>query len=156
MTYDAFVDFPKPPHLAANVPKKGCSALRTDIRRSRFNALVQDEHELCVFSPVDEPTPAREGVLGDFSWIDLGPPDGRRKPLSFLPFRGPAWYFRLAPRRWQWKRAGFLTDTQRNNLQRSESLGSGWSTWISCGRKFDCLSLEPIIPRSEEAVTPRL
>ena len=51
-------------------------------------------HVFSVFCPLDSIVPAQEGVLADFSFIELKA--GRRSALAILPFTGPGWYHRVA------------------------------------------------------------
>ena len=46
-----------------------------------------------MFSPLDEIVKARQGVLFDYRWIDIG---GVRCPLKRYIFDGPRWYSKAA------------------------------------------------------------
>ena len=74
-----------------NEPNEG-DALNVDVIRCRYSAFVEaNEHDLPIFAPTDEILPAREGVLGDFTWVDQGAVKSMRKAL---PYWGPGWYGR--------------------------------------------------------------
>ena len=88
--HGAFVMAQKPPQLVAdlNAPKAG-ECINVDVFRCRYSSFVEgNEHELPIFSPIDEILPAREGELGDFTWVAMGSVKSMRKSL---PYWGPGW-----------------------------------------------------------------
>ena len=44
-----------------------------------------------VFSPLDEFTKPVEGIIADYSWVDIG---HVRSPLASYIYNGPRWYDR--------------------------------------------------------------
>ena len=90
-TYKNFVETAKPPQLVAELhePRHG-SALEIDVARCRASAYLHaNQHPLCIFSPLDEIIPAREGELADFMWIDVGQP---KSLYGAVPYWSPGWY----------------------------------------------------------------
>ena len=87
-TFKYFVMASKPPQLVADLhqPRVGGSALNIDLIRCRYSAFTEaNEHNLPIFAPTDEILPAREGELGDFTWVSLG---AVRSMLKALPYFG--------------------------------------------------------------------
>ena len=92
-THKAFVQAQKPPQLVADlhVPRAG-DCLNVDVIRCRYSSFVEaNEHDLPIFAPTDEILPAREGELGDFTWVSVGAVKSMRRAL---PYWGPGWYGR--------------------------------------------------------------
>ena len=91
-----YVESPRPPPLVwqPHETKDAGGAVEIDVRRCRQNALRHSAHDFPVFCPLDSIAQAREGVLGDFSYVVLS--DRRKSRLSSLPFVGDGWYHRVA------------------------------------------------------------
>jgi hypothetical protein len=95
-THEAFHNSAKPPQLVANLHEpneKWRPVLNIDVRRCRYNGLMQHVHDLPIFSPVDSIEPATVGELGDYNWVNLG---NVKHPLSALPYHGAGWYTRMS------------------------------------------------------------
>ncbi len=91
-TYRGYVESPRPPQLVANLNETDLGAGSVDVIRCRFNALTETTGEIPVFCPADAPVPRITQELADYMWADISNHDGRRSPLSMLPYFGPAWY----------------------------------------------------------------
>ena len=95
-TYEAFHLSAKPPQMVANlhehIPARG-AVVNVDIRRCRFNGLVQNEHPLPVFAPTDEIKAAVPGELGDYNWVHN--PQARHPQLC-APYFGAGFYGRAS------------------------------------------------------------
>ena len=64
-----------------------------DVRACRLNGVIEASCEdIPIFSPLDEIAKAREGVLYDYQWSDIG---GIRCPLNKYIFDGPRWYSKV-------------------------------------------------------------
>ena len=88
--YESYVKSPRPPPLVFfphEWAEGELEALELDVRRCRRNALAVAAHPFSVFSPLDSIVPAKEGELGDFSFISLKA--GRRSSVTLLPYYGP-------------------------------------------------------------------
>lgn len=91
-TWDAFVMARRPLQVVCNLNEvvEGQACLEIDLRSSRLNAILEaNTHDICIFSPLDEIEPSKEGLLGDYSWVDLGV---IRSPLNCYIYDGPRWY----------------------------------------------------------------
>ena len=95
-TWDAYVSTPRPPPLVwqAHSSTEDSDKIELDVRRCRRNALAYSAHEFPVFSPFDDVKPSIDGVLCDFTFVDLKA--GKRTTLSLIPYVGPMWYHRVA------------------------------------------------------------
>ncbi len=93
-TFELFVQSAKPPQLVANVhpPEPGRVTVQADVIRCRLSQLLENVHDLPVFSALDEIEETRRGELGDYNWIhrtrDL------RSPIKMLPYFGPGFYWK--------------------------------------------------------------
>ena len=74
--------------------KDGEEPIELGIIRCRPNALAHSTCDFSVLCPLDNIVNAQEGVLADFSYIDMKV--GRRSALAVLPYIGPNWYHRIA------------------------------------------------------------
>ncbi len=62
--------------------------------RCRSHALTENDGDIPVYCPADAPVPRTTQELSDYMWADIRNSDGRRSPISTLPYFGPAWYGR--------------------------------------------------------------
>jgi len=95
--WGSYVASPRPPALVLwshDWGKEGEDTLELDVRRCRRNALAVSAHNFSVFSPLDSIFPAKEGVLADFSFVEITV--GKKNTLSLIPYHGPGWYHRIA------------------------------------------------------------
>ena len=69
--------------------------LEMDVIRCRRNALSHSAHDFSVFCVYDNIVPSQEGVLADFSFVEM-PADGRRNKLTLLPYTVAGRYHRVA------------------------------------------------------------
>ena len=87
-TWDAIVESRRPTQNVCNlneVDEGQC--LEIDVRSCRLNGIIKANCEdIPIFSPLDFPVKAREGVLYDFQWVDIG---NIRYPLKKYTFDGP-------------------------------------------------------------------
>ncbi len=95
-TFELFVQGAKPPQLVANLhaPEQGKVTVQADVIRCRLSQLLENVHELPIFSALDEIKEAKPGVLGDYNWIHrtrdpsrccptlARPSTGRQRPLG--------------------------------------------------------------------------
>ena len=80
--------------LVADLNATELGAISVDVRRCRYNALVeQDAYDLPVFSPCDDVRPCMR-ELGDYHWVEIHTSDRRRTALLLLTYFGPGWYGR--------------------------------------------------------------
>ena len=88
-TWEAYISTPRPPALAWTPHESAdeIEKVELDVRRCRRNALAHSAHEFPVFCPFDTVTKSIEGVLCDYTFVDLKV--GRRTTLSLLPYVGP-------------------------------------------------------------------
>ena len=61
-----------------------------DVRSCRLNGICEGNVEdIPIFSPLDEFVKAKEGILYDYQWVDVG---HVRAPLRQYIYDGPRWY----------------------------------------------------------------
>ena len=102
-TYGAFVGARKPPQAVADLHVRNGPACSVDIKRCRYNGLVQNTADLPIYSPTDEIEPCTPGHLGDYHWGDIGPLGTQRSLGTVCPYWGRAgtsgrhWHSCLAP-----------------------------------------------------------
>ena len=75
-------------HLHEEIPKLQC--MEVDVNSCRLNGILEGNvFDVPIFSPLDEFGTPKEGVVADFSWVDLG---NVRSPLTCFIWDGPRWY----------------------------------------------------------------
>ena len=89
-TYDAFVGAHKPPQSVADLHVRNGPACNVDIKRCRYNGLVQNTVDLPVHSPTDEIKPCAPGHSGDYHWVAIGPLGTQRSLKTVFPYWGQA------------------------------------------------------------------
>ncbi len=97
--YKSFVESQKPPPIVADLKasRDDGAAMSVDVICCRSNAFAEAESwDIPIFAPKDSPVATIPGELGDYNLVDICHVDGRRKPVSMLPYFGPAWYSRAS------------------------------------------------------------
>ena len=147
-TYKSFVESTKPPPIVADLKassRDDGAAMSVDVIRCRYNAFAEDDSwEIPIFRPTDSPVPTIPADLGDYHWVDIWPLDGRRKPLSMLPYFGPAWYSRATAAflldagiaKWSDVRLTFNAAVRRPAKYLSERLRVLEELWLEVGETF--------------------
>ena len=95
-TWDSYIATPRPPPLVwqPHESTDDSEKIELDVRRCRRNALAYSAHDFCVFGPFDNIKPSVDGVLCDFTFVDLKA--GKRTTLSLIPYVGPMFYHRIS------------------------------------------------------------
>ncbi len=95
-TWDAYIATPRPPALVwqPHESTDDIEKVELDVRRCRRNALAYSSHDFPVFSPFDNVTKSIDGLLCDYTFVELK--NGKRTALSLIPYVGPMWYHRVA------------------------------------------------------------
>ena len=72
--YEGFVKARKPTQVVCNLPEAvDGKCLEIDVRSCRLNGIVEGNvQDIPIFSPLDEFTKPVEGIIADYSWVDLG------------------------------------------------------------------------------------
>ena len=91
-TWQGFVESRRPQQVVCNLQEaevgKVCHEI--DVRSCRLNGIIEGNVELIpIYSPLDEFVKAKEGVLYDYQWVDIG---CVRSPLKSYIYDGPRWY----------------------------------------------------------------
>ena len=72
----------------------GAPTLEIDVKSCRLNGIIEGSvGDIPVFSPLDEFTEPKVGVLADYSWVDIA---AARNPLKHYVWDGPRWYDRAS------------------------------------------------------------
>ena len=85
--WDAFVESRRPTQNVCNLNEANDGqCVEIDVRACRLNGIIEANCEdIPIFSPLDEIVKARQGVLYDYQWIDIG---GIRCPLKNTSLMG--------------------------------------------------------------------
>ena len=96
--HDSFHMSTKTPQCVLPLRELKGYAVEIDAVRSRRNALYQNEHPLPVYNVFDEITPAVQGRLADYAFVDKGDVAWGTGLLAmrFLPYTGARWYWKAA------------------------------------------------------------
>ena len=93
-TWAGFVEARKPKQVVCNLhaAESDLPCLEVDVKSCRLNGIVEGNvADIPVFSPLDEFKPPKEGVVADYSWVDLG--KVKSSLISYI-WDGPRWYCR--------------------------------------------------------------
>ena len=75
-----------------NHDRETLPCLEVDVKACRLNGIIEGNvQDICVFSPLDEFIKPVEGVISDYSWVDIG---HVRSPLASYIYDGPTWHGR--------------------------------------------------------------
>ena len=96
--HDSFHLSTKTPQCARPLRELKGYAVEIDAVRSRRNASYQNEHPLPVYNVFDEITPAVQGRLADYSFVDKGVVAWGTGPhaMCLRPYTGARWYWKAA------------------------------------------------------------
>ena len=141
-TWEAFVESRKPTQVVCNLAEavEGTVSHEIDVRSCRLNGIVEaNVEDIPIFSPLDEFVRAREGVLYDYQWVDIG---CVRSPLKTYIYDGPRWYdkatvkFMLETGVCKWKHIalGFEAITHKSAAELASSLRKLRVLWFEVGR----------------------
>ena len=93
-TWEGFVMSRKPTQVVCNLHEKmeDLQCLEIDVKSCRLNGIIEGNAlGILVFSPLDDFTKPMEGIISDYSWIDIGTV---RSLLTNYIYDGPRWYDR--------------------------------------------------------------
>ena len=88
-TWERFVMARKPTPVVCNLPEKmeDLSCLEIDVKSCGLHGIIEgNAHDIVVCSPLDEFTWPVEGLLADYSWVDIG---HLYSPLASFIYDGP-------------------------------------------------------------------
>ena len=74
-TWKGFIESRRPTQVVCNLAEavEGTACHEIDVRSCRLNGICEGNVEdIPIFSPLDELVKAKEGVLYDYQWVDIG------------------------------------------------------------------------------------
>jgi len=144
-TWEGFVMARKPTQGVCNLHEQIVSemdlpCLEIDVKSCRLNGIIEgNAHEIPVFSPLDEFTKPMEGIISDYSWIDIGTV---RSPITNYIYDGPRWYDQATTQfmmetgacKWCHMKLAFNATTHRPAADLASKLKRIQKVWFEVGR----------------------
>ena len=141
--WDAFVESRRPTQNVCNLNEANDGqCLEIDVRSCRLNGIIEASCEdIPIFSPLDDIVKARQGVLYDYQWIDIG---GIRCPLKKYIFDGPRWYSKAETKymlesnicQWRHTKLGLAATAHRSASDLATVLKKIRSIWLEVGKSI--------------------
>jgi hypothetical protein len=142
--WKGFVESRRPTQVVCNLAEavEGTVCHEIDVRSCRLNGIVEGNTELIpIFSPLDEFVKAREGVLYDYQWVDIGKV---RSPLKSYIFDGARWYDKATTKfmletgvcKWRHISLGFDATAHRPAAELASTLRKLRVLWFEVGRSY--------------------
>ena len=143
-TFEGFVKSRKPTQVVCNLHEAvdELKCMEIDVRSCRLNGIVEGNvHDIPVFSPLDEFTKPVEGIIADYSWVDLG---AIKSPLTSYIYDGSRWYdratvqfmFEIGICKWRNIKLSFSATCHRPASDLSSKLKRMQKVWYEVGSTF--------------------
>ena len=141
-TWKGFIESRRPTQVVCNLAEavEGRACHEIDVRSCRLNGICEGNVEdIPIFSPLDELVKAKEGVLYDYQWVDIG---HVRSPLKSYIYDGPRWYDKATTKfmletgvcKWRHISLGFEATSHRSAGELSSTLRKLRVLWFEVGK----------------------
>ena len=143
-TWKGFVESRRPTQVVCNLAEaqENLKCHEIDVRSCRLNGIIEGNVEdIPIYSPLDEIKKAKEGVLYDYQWVDIG---CVRSPLKSYIFDGARWYDKASVKymletgvcKWRHITLGFEATAHRPAVELASTLRKLRVLWFEVGRSF--------------------
>jgi hypothetical protein len=134
----------KPTQVVCNLHEKmeDLPCLEIDVKSCRLNGIIEGNvQDVPVFSPLNEFQKPVEGLIADYSWVDVG---HVRSPLASYIYDGPRWYDRATVQfmletglcKWRHIKLSFSATAQRPATDLASKLKRMQRVWYDVGGSF--------------------
>jgi hypothetical protein len=143
-TWKGFVGSRRPTQVVCNLAElvEGRPCYEIDVKSCRLNGICEGNVEdIPIYSPLDEFVKAREGILYDYMWVDIG---RVRSPLKTYIYDGPRFYDKATVKfmlesyvcGWRHIKLGFQATAHRSAAELASTLRKLRILWFEVGRSF--------------------
>ena len=142
-TWRGFVESRRPTQMVCNrneATDRPCWEI--DVRSCRLNGIVKGNVEqVPIYSPLDEFVKAKEGILYDYQWVDIG---NVKCLLKKYIYDGPRWYDGATVKlmletgvcKWRHIKLGFQATAHRPAADLASILKKIKTIWLEVGKSF--------------------
>ena len=143
-TWQGFVESRRPTQVVCNLTEaqENLKCYEIDVRSCRLNGIIEaNVEDIPIYSPLDEIKKAKEGVLCDYQWVDVG---HVRSPLKNYIYDGPRWYDKATVKfmletgvcKWRHILLGFDATAHKSAPELASILRKLRVLWFEVGRSY--------------------